>query len=101
MNENKASDIQIFDFRSISFFVDYYIVGTISSDAQGSLIIKKISDFSKKHKIKIFASNLEKETGWLILDFGDFMVHLFTEEMRNYYDFAHLWNEAKIEKVMS
>lgn len=101
MNENKASNIQIFDFRSISFFVDYYIVGTISSDAQGSLIIKKISDFSKKNNIKIFALNSHAETGWLILDFGDFMIHLFTEEKRAYYDFATLWNEAKIEKVIS
>lgn len=100
LKDKKAKDIVILDIKKISIIADYFIISTAQSTLHLktliTTIIKKIKE-SNIRKNVIYEGN--ENTGWVILDCGDIVIHLFSEEKRNYYHLEQLWQEAK--KIIS
>ena len=89
---NRGRDIVILDLRELTPVFDYFVLVTGSSRRQLHAISEEIErvlekDFNDKRLgIEGYA-----ESRWILLDFGDIVVHLFDEETRGYYDLEHLW----------
>lgn len=96
LEEKKAKDIVILDIKRISIIADYFIISTAQSTTHlktlSNTIIEKLKE-SNFNRNLIYEGNAN--TGWVLLDCGDIVIHLFSEEKRNYYHLEYMWQEAK------
>jgi len=93
--EKKAIDIVVLDLREIASFTDYFIVTSGANERQ----VQAISDavYESLKKIGSAAARVEgyKTAEWILLDYGDFVIHVFEQKARNFYDLERLWRGAK------
>jgi ribosome-associated protein len=96
LDEKKAKDTIILDIKKISFIADYFIISTAQSPthlkALSNNIIEKLKEKNINRNIKCEGN---PQTGWVLLDCGDIVIHLFSEEKRDYYHLEYIWQEAK------
>jgi ribosome-associated protein len=96
LDEKKAKDTVILDINKISFVADYFIITTAQSPAHLKTLLKNILERSVDKGIK---RNIRCEgnpqTGWVLIDCGDVVIHIFSENKRNYYNLEYIWQEAK------
>lgn len=89
---NRGRDIVILDLRELTPVFDYFILVTGSSRRQLHAISEEIDRvLEKEYGDKRLGIEGYAESRWILLDFGDVVVHLFDEETRGYYDLEHLW----------
>jgi ribosome-associated protein len=91
----KATDLKVLDLTGITSFTDYFLVCTGANQRQ----IQAISD-EIGHKLKErgeYPISVEgfKDAEWVLVDYGDFVVHIFSPRARAYYDLERLWRNAK------
>ena len=100
--ETRGSDIRVLDLRGITPVFDYFVIATGSSRRQMHAMADEVEAVLKKeyHDRKRGAEGYE-EGRWIVLDYGDVMVHLFDAEARDYWDIEHLWSDAKPVPVPS
>jgi len=95
-DNKKAEDIVILDVSNISPMTDYLVICTVASMPQLKAVRDEIwSEFHEKHHLKPIATDLRLESLWIILHYGDVMVHIFHHEKREFYALEDLWNDAK------
>ena len=91
----KANDIVVLDLREISSFTDYFIVASATSFRQ----VKSACDELEKEfkEIKIVPLHIEgySDGNWVILDYCEFVIHIFYEDTREYYAIERLWADAQ------
>lgn len=98
--EKKAKDIFILDVRGLTTLTDYFIVCHGTSDTQiGALA----SSVSQKTKQELGEGEWKKEgleaRRWIILDYVNVVVHIFSKEKREFYGIERMWNDAKITTI--
>jgi ribosome-associated protein len=88
----QAEDILLLDIRNSASFADYFVIGTATSQRQLDAILTEIDKrLAKTEKLRPMGISGEAESGWVLLDYGDVIVHLFGPEERAYYDLEGLW----------
>jgi ribosome-associated protein len=91
--DKKALDVRILEIQKLSSIADYLVLATGRSDKQ----VQAIAD-SVRQGLKKFGKALdiegEKEGNWIVIDYGDVIVHVFQEELRRRYDLDELWSAA-------
>ncbi len=94
--ETRGSDIRILDLRGLTEVVDYFVVATGSSRRQMHAMADEIEKVVK-HDLHDRTRGAEgyEEGRWIVLDYGDVMVHLFDAEARGYWDIEQLWSDAR------
>jgi ribosome-associated protein len=94
-SDKKASDVILLDIREVSTIADYFVICSGSNRRQ----IQAIADALDKQLGEQGANLLHREgvaeAGWILLDFGDVIVHIFGPKDREYYRLESLWSEAK------
>lgn len=94
-DDKKAEDIVIMDMRGISPVTDYYVVCTASSLPHLRAVRTEIRDrFWVEHDIKPVAVDEKMESLWIILHYGDVMMHIFHKDKRDFYALEELWGDA-------
>ena len=93
--EKKALDLTVLDLRGVATFTDYFIISTGANKRQMQAIADEIVDQLKRRGSR--AARVEGYQGaeWILVDYGDFIVHVFDEKSRRFYDLEYLWREAK------
>lgn len=96
----KAQDIRILDLRGVTSFADYFLICTGSNTKQNQAIWDEIALQMKKVGGEI-PSNVEgyNAAEWILGDYGDMLVHVFSEKAREYYDLERLYRHAKVVSV--
>ena len=95
-NEKKATDIKVLDLREIASFTEFFVLATGNNQRQVQAIADEINE-QLKHLLNSRAIRVEGyATGeWVLLDYGDFIVHVFGKEAREFYDLERLWLDAR------
>jgi ribosome-associated protein len=93
--DKKASDILVLDIRDVSTFADYFVICSGNNSRQIAAIADAIDEQLDQQGARVLHREGTAETGWLLLDFGDVIVHIFGPKEREYYRLERLWNEAK------
>jgi ribosome-associated protein len=93
--EKKAIDIVVLDLRDIASFTDYFAITSGANERQVQAIADGISDSLKKSGTNAARIEGYKTAEWVLLDYGDFVVHVFDDKARKFYDLERLWREAK------
>lgn len=91
----QAEDIRIFDVRQISSVTDYYVVATGTSAPHLKALITETQRRMKALNIPSYRTSGEPESGWVVVDYVDAVVHVFSPEARAYYNIERLWATAK------
>lgn len=95
-SEKKAFDMIALDLRSIASFTEFFIIASGSNQRQVQAIADEINEQLKK-QLSTRAVRIEGYYSgeWVLLDYGDFVVHIFNSEAREFYDLARLWRDAR------
>ncbi len=93
--DKQAIDIVLLDTRDACSFADYFVICSGDSERQLSTIYDEVGHRLKKAGILPDHREGTIESGWLLLDFGDVIVHIFAPFEREYYQLDELWGEAK------
>ena len=95
--DKKGEDVLLLDIQEVSYVADYFVIGSTTSERQAKAIIGGIKD-EVKQTFDVRPPHIEGEpsSGWVLMDYGDVIVHLFTEEMRAYYNLEELWKDGRI-----
>jgi ribosome-associated protein len=93
--ETRGTDVRVIDLRGLTDVFDYFVIATGSSRRQMHAMADEIERVVKQelHDRKCGGEGYA-EGRWIVLDYGDVMVHLFDREARDYWDIEHLWSGA-------
>lgn len=94
IEDKKAMDITLLDLRPDAIMADFLIIATGTSDRQLRALLEEVRQNTKEDLGKIpYSVDGTPKSGWVLLDYGDVVVNIFTEEERDYYDLEGLWRE--------
>jgi ribosome-associated protein len=99
-SEKKAHDMVALDLRNIASFTEFFLIATGANQRQVQAIADEINEQLKKQlstrpiRVEGYSS-----AEWVLLDYGDFIVHIFNGEAREFYDLARLWRDARAVEV--
>lgn len=95
-SEKKSFDITAIDLREIASFTEFFIICSGSNQRQVQAISDEITE-KLREKLNSRVVRVEGYTTgeWVLLDYGDFIVHIFEQKARNFYDLERLWRDAK------
>ncbi|MEW5802623.1 MAG: ribosome silencing factor [bacterium] len=93
--EKKAFDLVAFDLRGISDMADFFLICTGTTDRHVRAIADAVEEALRHDGVKLDHKEGYLESTWILLDYGDIVIHIFTEEKREYYDLERLWGDAK------
>ncbi|MDO9547639.1 MAG: ribosome silencing factor [Candidatus Marinimicrobia bacterium] len=94
----KASDVMILSLKDLTSVADYFVICSGDVDVH----VKAIADEIKKelkHDIKPWHIEGYQHLHWVLIDFVDFIVHVFQKDTRDYYNIERLWADAPVEKL--
>ncbi len=96
LEDKKGEDILLIDIREVASFTDYFVICTGTSGRMLDALAKSVQEtFNEKNKRR---GRIEGQShdGWMVVDFGDVVVHLFSPDQRDYYRLEELWQEGKV-----
>jgi len=93
--EKKAIDTVVLDLREIASFTDYFVITSGANERQVQAISDEVFETLKKARMPAARVEGYKTAEWILLDFGDFVFHVFDEKARKFYDLERLWRESK------
>ena len=93
--EKKAIDPVVLDLREIASFTDYFVIVSGANERQVQAIADEVYESLKKSGHAAARMEGYKTAEWILLDYGDFVVHVFEQKARQFYDLERLWRESK------
>jgi ribosome-associated protein len=93
--EKKAIDLTVLDLRGVVTFTDFFIIATGANKRQMQAITDEVVEQLKKSGTPAARVEGYQTAEWILVDYGDFLVHVFEEKARRFYDLEYLWREAK------
>ena len=99
IEEKQAADIVLLDVSEQTSIATYFVLGTVDNERQANAIRDDLwQQLQLEEKMRpLNVHDLRQEGGgWLLADYGDVILHLFTEETRVHYDLEGLWNDANV-----
>lgn len=93
--DKKGIDVKILDISKISSIADYLVLATGMSDKQVQAIADSVRKGLKKYGKALDIEGV-REGKWVVIDYGDVLVHIFVDELRHYYDLDRLWGDAPL-----
>lgn len=94
LDKKKGSDIVIIDISEKSGFADYFVIAQAASLRQLDALMNEVEDALAKEEIFVKHIEGRGESGWVLMDYGDIIVNLFTQEQRNRYQIEKVWKDC-------
>jgi ribosome-associated protein len=97
-SEMFATDVTLIDLRGLVSYADYFVIASAQTERQTRRVAQEVIErmIEKGHRPR--TKRLDEGTAWISLDFLDVVVHIFTEEARDYYRLESLWRSAPQER---
>jgi ribosome-associated protein len=93
--DRKAADVVVLDLRPAEGFTDYFVIATGQNVRQIHAIADSVRDSLAERGVKPAHIEGGEKAGWILLDYFDFIVHIFSPETRSFYSLERLWGSAK------
>ena len=93
-SEKLAEDIVMLDLRPVAPFADYFIIMSAESGRQIEALEEDITRDLKQANVSRFHREGTPNSGWVLLDFSDVVIHIFSPEEREFYNLERLWSQA-------
>ena len=92
--DRKAMDVVVLDMREASSITDYFLICTGGSERQVQAIADAVDEQMSRHGVASLGVEGYRGAGWILMDYGDIVVHVFSEETRDFYELERLWSNA-------
>ena len=98
-DSKQAKEIRVLDLREITSFADYFVICSGSNSRQIQAIADEVH--LRLKKLGEHPNSIEgyENAEWVLMDYGDYLIHVFSEKARTYYDLERLWRSAKRVEV--
>lgn len=98
--DKKALDVVVLDMHEASSITDYFLICSGGSTRQVQAIADAIEEQMRQLGVASLGIEGYREAGWILMDYGDVIVHVFAHDTREFYDLEHLWDNApKVDLV--
>jgi ribosome-associated protein len=97
--DKKAIDLAVLDLQGLSTIADFFLVCSARSTTQAETIAEAVRGALRTDGVRPRHNEGSAESGWLLLDYGDVVVHVFLEETRGFYALERLWGDAPLVSV--
>ncbi|MEJ5187211.1 MAG: ribosome silencing factor [Candidatus Geothermincolales bacterium] len=95
-SDKKARDILVLDMRQVFLLTDYFVICSGGTDRQVGAIQEAVEERLRELGVKPVRREGEQHRKWVLLDYLDFVVHIFRQEEREYYEIERLWKDAPL-----
>jgi ribosome-associated protein len=96
LENKKGENIILIDLKDIAIFADYFVICSGSTDRMiQALVDSAIDQVKKEFRINARVEG-QSEDGWMLVDYGDIILHIFSPQRRDYYRLEELWSEGKV-----
>ena len=93
-SDKQAVDVLLLDLRDLASFTDFFVILSAETARHLDALAQELTQALEQEGAVLHHLEGSAEGGWVVLDFGDFVVHLFTPEERDYYRLEDLWSRA-------
>ena len=97
--DKKATDVKILDLRKLSPICDFFVICSASVEIHAKAIADSIIENLEKKGIRVWHHEGYQACRWILLDYVDVVVHIFLNEVREFYELEKLWGDAKTEEL--
>jgi ribosome-associated protein len=92
--DTKGEDVRVRHLAAVTDFADWFVIASGSSDRQVKAIADRVEERLKEHGLRPLHVEGYAAGQWILLDYADFLVHVFLDERRRFYGLERLWNDA-------
>lgn len=96
LEDKKAGNIKIIDIREISAMADYFVIADGKNKNQIQAMCDNVQEYMHKAGARLKNQEGYSNGGWILIDYYDIIVHVFSEEERSFYDLEHVWRDGNI-----
>ena len=93
-DDRKAVDLKVLHLEKVSDFTDYFLICSGTSERQVQAIADAVQERMREERVRPLHVEGFTRGQWVLLDYGDFVVHVFQEEPRRFYSLERLWGDA-------
>lgn len=94
LSDRQAQEIAQIDIRRVSSFADFFVIATADNVRQLNALVDTLERDMQGDGVRMGTREGDPESGWVLLDFGGVIVHLFSREQRAFYDLEGLWSQS-------
>lgn len=98
--DKKAWDVTVLDIREISIIADYFVICSGRSSTHVQAVAENIQEKLEEKGTPALRREGFREGGWVLLDYGDVVVHVFQEAERQFYNLERLWGDARVVGIL-
>ena len=94
LEDGKGQDVSVLDISKLNSWTDYFVIVTLTSGAQAEGLYKYVKDYNKENGLEFHQTGHKSPQGneWILLDLGAIVIHLMTQEARDFYELEKLWH---------
>ncbi len=93
--DRQAEDVLLLDIRQVASFADYFVIATAINNRQMRALVELVDTELREEEIKPHHREGGINSGWILVDYGAIILHIFSPELRGYYALEELWKDAK------
>ncbi|MBN1375045.1 MAG: ribosome silencing factor [Dehalococcoidia bacterium] len=93
-SDKQAEDVVLLDTRQAASYTDYIVICSAETDRQLEAIHSEIVDTLKKESVVLYKSEGSPDSGWILLDYLGVVIHIFSQELRNYYNLEIVYEKS-------
>ena len=96
LEEKKGEDIKIIDIKDVTVIADYFVIASASNANQAQALVDNVEEQLFKPGYECHQKEGSLSSTWILMDYGDMIVHVFSKEDRLFYDLERIWQDGKI-----
>lgn len=101
MIDGKGKDVTLLDISGLNSWTDYFVIVTVNSSTHWQGLYKQVKEYIKENDLEIHLTNKRSPDGddWNLIDLGSIVVHLMSEQARQFYDLEKLWHSGRVIEI--
>ena len=96
IDDKKGQDIKVIDIHTVSVIADYFVIASGTNSNQVQAIVDNVEEQLGRAGFEAKQIEGNRNSSWILMDYGDVIVHVFDEENRLFYDLERLWRDGKV-----
>ena len=96
IDDKKGQDIKVIDIHTVSVIADYFVIASGTNSNQVQAIVGNVEEQLGRAGFEAKQIEGNRNSSWILMDYGDVIVHVFDEENRLFYDLERIWRDGKV-----
>lgn len=96
LDDKKAMDVKVIDIHEVSVLADYFVIVSGSNQNQVQAMVDNVEEMLTKAGYEPKQIEGTRNSSWILMDYGDLIIHVFDEENRLFYDLERIWRDGKV-----